>query len=82
LTPKDKSEIVRTLRNEMGIPIAAGILYPFTGLLPNPMIAGAAMALSSVSVISNARCRFRPRDQTLRFLCTAVVRLVSFNLVN
>src|SRR6516165_9441302 len=40
--------------NAIGVPIAAGILYPFTGLLLSPMIAGAAMALSSVSVISNA----------------------------
>jgi Cu+-exporting ATPase len=40
--------------NVVGVPIAAGILYPFTGLLLSPMIAGAAMAFSSVSVIANA----------------------------
>lgn len=40
--------------NVLGIPIAAGILYPFTGLLLNPMIAALAMSLSSVSVIANA----------------------------
>ena len=40
--------------NSLGVPIAAGVLFPFTGLLLNPMIAAAAMSLSSVSVISNA----------------------------
>jgi Cu+-exporting ATPase len=47
--------------NALGVPIAAGALYPFFGLLLNPMIAGAAMGLSSVSVITNAlRLRKRP----------------------
>jgi len=40
--------------NAVGIPIAAGVLYPFFGILLNPVIAGAAMSLSSVSVIANA----------------------------
>src|SRR5437660_4897067 len=40
--------------NVLGVPIAAGALYPFTGLLLSPMIASAAMSLSSVSVIANA----------------------------
>jgi Cu+-exporting ATPase len=40
--------------NSLGVPIAAGVLYPFFGLLLSPMIAAAAMSFSSVSVISNA----------------------------
>ena len=48
--------------NALCIPVAAGVLYPWTGLLLNPMIAGAAMALSSVTVVANAGRlrRFRP----------------------
>jgi Cu+-exporting ATPase len=40
--------------NAAGVPVAAGILYPFFGILLSPIIAAAAMALSSVSVIGNA----------------------------
>ena len=40
--------------NALGVPIAAGVLYPFFGLLLSPVIASAAMTFSSVSVISNA----------------------------
>jgi len=49
--------------NALGIPIAAGVLYPFIGMLLNPMIAGGAMAMSSVTVVTNAnRLRlFKPR---------------------
>ncbi len=51
--------VLAFLYNALGIPIAAGVLYPATGLLLSPMIAAAAMSLSSVSVISNAlRLRF------------------------
>ncbi|RUT98054.1 HAD family hydrolase, partial [Mesorhizobium sp. USDA-HM6] len=42
------------LYNVLGVPVAAGVLYPLTGTLLSPMIAAAAMSLSSVSVISNA----------------------------
>jgi len=40
--------------NSLGIPVAAGLLYPIMGLMLNPMLAGAAMAMSSVTVVSNA----------------------------
>ncbi|WP_028024565.1 cation transporter [Enterovibrio calviensis] len=49
--------------NSLGIPIAAGVLYPLTGTLMSPVVAGAAMALSSITVVSNAnRLRwFKPK---------------------
>jgi Cu+-exporting ATPase len=42
------------LYNAIGVPIAAGVLYPLVGLLLSPMLASAAMSFSSVSVIANA----------------------------
>ena len=40
--------------NALGVPVAAGVLYPFFGILLSPLIAAAAMSLSSVSVVGNA----------------------------
>jgi Cu+-exporting ATPase len=51
------------LYNAFGLPIAAGALYPFTGLLLSPMIVAAAMSFNSVSVVTNA---LRPRKVQLQ----------------
>ncbi len=52
--------------NAIGIPVAAGLLYPFFGWLLSPIIAGAAMSLSSVSVIGNALAPADRRPKRLR----------------
>jgi len=51
--------------NVIGIPIAAGVLFPFTGTLLSPIVAGAAMALSSITVVANANrlLHFTPKPQ-------------------
>jgi Cu+-exporting ATPase len=52
--------------NTIGVPVAAGVLYPVFGLLLSPMLAAAAMSLSSVSVIANALRLSAPRDRSAR----------------
>ena len=55
--------ILAFVYNALGVPIAAGVLYPVFGVLLSPMLAAAAMSLSSVSVIGNAlRLRAAPLD--------------------
>ena len=46
--------LVATFLHGIGVPIAAGVLYPFTGILMFPMLGGAALALSSFTVVANA----------------------------
>ena len=62
------------LYNLLGVPIAAGVLYPFTGMLLSPMLASAAMTFSSVSVIANA---LRLRNVELQVSRSAEARSAS-----
>jgi transcriptional regulator with XRE-family HTH domain len=59
-------EELEQICNALGIPIAAGVLYPFFGVLLSPIIAGAAMSFSSLSVVANAlrlrSVRFEPKQ--------------------
>ena len=55
--PKEARVLLASISNDlftMGVPIAAGVLYPFFGILLSPIFAAAAMSFSSVSVITNA----------------------------
>ena len=61
--------------NAIGIPVAAGVLYPFFGLLLSPVIAGAAMSFSSVSVIGNSL-----RLHNLKLLALDTYTGVGYNM--
>ena len=51
---KSRASLTDLAYNTLGLPLAAGALYPATGWLLNPMFAGAAMSLSSITVVANA----------------------------